>query len=366
MSFGNMEMLEQYQAKQVEQSKSSSYAGGPNDSRMIKFKAGKTYKFKLIYWVPTDEAGKPTVDRLGPFIDMFTHSYKDEESGKSGRILCPTTKYVDGNKGFSKCPVCSNNSKLWDDWDKNRNTVSKALYSKLKRRFNGYAIVYVEHDPSNEENNGTLKIMRYGIKIHQFLQKNIFGIDAKGNVSSDEEVYGASAFNLKDSYSLVVPVTLNSSESGTYNNYDDIKFAMKPTSINIDQKKLVEDIKALNFDEDFYLSYNEGDSDEFYKDFVVGRSISQSSTTTASDDTAGAIQSLLDSGVNVASDESTNESVDSTADIAELLDTPAPAGVLPEVSADVAESAPTETDITTSDVEPSTEVDIDDIMAMIS
>lgn len=250
----NTEKFDTYRKKLEESQKQTSSFNAEN---YIDFKPGNTFKFRLIYFENPDSS------REGPFIEKWVHSVKEEN--KWFGITCPTTQFP--KTGFEKCPICTNNSKLWASELK----TDKALYDKFKRRFNGYALVYVVNDPVKPTNNNHVKIMRFGITIHNWLNKEIFGIISSKKRKNDEAVaeevdtepVGFDAFKLKDGYDLFITVT----EKGEYNDYD-CKFSRKATSIETDEAALEAEIKALNFDRELTSSTPEEIS-SFFNRFVL-------------------------------------------------------------------------------------------------
>ena len=124
----------------------------------------------------SDRMWKPEVDKAGngmavirflpaspkdgedalPWVKIWSHGFQ----GPGGWFIdnCLTTK---GNN--SKCPVCEHNTALWNtDIKANRD-----LVSKQKRKLNYYANVYIVSDSKHPENEGQVKIFRFGKKIFE-------------------------------------------------------------------------------------------------------------------------------------------------------------------------------------------------------
>jgi hypothetical protein len=239
------------QMKNKVQEQNTKRSGGFNDERFIKFEPGNTYRFRLLYY--TDDSS----DRELPFISKYTHFVKDETDNKWKGVTCPTTKFP--KTGFDKCPLCTNNSKLWSsglDSD-------KELYKKFRRKFNGYALVYVVHDPLTSDNNGTVKIMRFGVMIDRWLKKEIFGASS-GRDDEAEDVMsdpiGSLAFATEDGHDLIVECT----KKGDWNEYA-CKFARSATTIEIDDDDLEAQCKELNFDSEHKVSTEQELQDFFNK-----------------------------------------------------------------------------------------------------
>ena len=119
-------------------------------------------------WKPeVDKAGNGTAtirflppvaedgDEALPWVQLWNHGFK----GTNGLWLienCPTTK----GKG-TPCPVCEHNTLLWNSGIE----ANKKLASNQKRKLNYFSNIYVVSDPKHPENNGKVKMFRYGKKI---------------------------------------------------------------------------------------------------------------------------------------------------------------------------------------------------------
>lgn len=89
------------------------------------------------------------------YVQAFSHAFQ----GPGGQWFienCPTTI-------GRKCACCENNSKDWSTGDKQKqNTVRDR-----KRKLSYYANVYVIKDPDCPENEGTVRIFKFGKKIFE-------------------------------------------------------------------------------------------------------------------------------------------------------------------------------------------------------
>lgn len=94
----------------------------------------------------------PEKDTDFPWVKTFSHGF---QVGNKWYIEeCPTT--IDG-----KCPVCEANSDLWATGE----DANKKIASNRKRRQSWYANVLIVEDPKNPENEGQVKIFKFGFKI---------------------------------------------------------------------------------------------------------------------------------------------------------------------------------------------------------
>jgi hypothetical protein len=87
-----------------------------------------------------------------PWIKVFSHGFQ----GPGGWLIdnCLTTKE-------QQCPVCEHNSALWNSGIE----ANKDIVRKQKRKLNYIANVYIVSDPKHPENEGQVKLFRFGKKI---------------------------------------------------------------------------------------------------------------------------------------------------------------------------------------------------------
>ena len=120
---------------------------------------------KELYWRPeVDKAGNGMAtirflpasatdgeDAL-PWVKVFSHGFQ----GPGGWLIdnCLTTKN-------QQCPVCEHNNKLWNSGVE----ANKEIVRKQKRKLNYIANVYIVSDPKHPENEGQVKLFKFGKKI---------------------------------------------------------------------------------------------------------------------------------------------------------------------------------------------------------
>jgi hypothetical protein len=117
------------------------------------------------YWKPeVDKAGNgmatirflPASEADGedglPWVKIFSHGFQ----GPGGWLIdnCLTTKN-------QQCPICEHNSGLWNSGIE----ANKDVVRKQKRKLNYVANVYIVSDPKHPENEGKVKLFRFGKKI---------------------------------------------------------------------------------------------------------------------------------------------------------------------------------------------------------
>ncbi len=244
----NMEKFAAIKKKMVE-NQSKKGGSGFNDDRLIQWEGGKTYKFRLLFYK------NDNTDFDSPFVERWQHGARNAD-GKYKIITCPTTFYA--KSGFDKCPVCKINNKLYNS----KVDSDYELYKKFRRKFNGYAIVYVVQDKQNPENEGHAKIIRFGIDIWKALKSKL-GIDVAEDADPDDLYEFGEVFNLEDGYDLVIRV----SKKGEWLDYE-VDFSKKKTALKYDVSSLEDELKALKFGEDI-TEESEERLQEFYDACVL-------------------------------------------------------------------------------------------------
>ena len=143
--------------KLLEASKNKQYA--KDDERMwypVTDKAGNG--FATIRFLPAS----PKDGEQGlPWVRKFTHGFKNA-TGRWFIENCPTTL-------GGACPVCEFNKALWATELK----ANKALASAQKRKTEYFMNVLVVSDPATPENNNTVRIFRFGVKVFEKIQTAI-------------------------------------------------------------------------------------------------------------------------------------------------------------------------------------------------
>lgn len=87
-----------------------------------------------------------------PWVRVFSHGFQ----GPGGWLIdnCLTTLN-------QKCPVCEHNNVLWNSGVE----ANKEIVRKQKRKLNYVANVLIVSDPKNPENEGQVKLFKFGKKI---------------------------------------------------------------------------------------------------------------------------------------------------------------------------------------------------------
>lgn len=118
---------------------------------------------------------QPTADKVGtgqamirflaapqdndyPFVEMYSHGYKNESNGKWYIENCPTTI-------GAKCPMCESNNELWNLGGQENQDLVRAR----KRKKSYISNILVVNDPADPSNNGKVFLYKYGPKIFEFI-----------------------------------------------------------------------------------------------------------------------------------------------------------------------------------------------------
>ena len=176
------------------------------------------------YWKPeVDKAGNgqatirflpaPAVDGDDalPWVKIFGHGFQ----GPGGWLIdnCLTTNN-------QQCPVCEHNSKLWNSGVE----ANKEIVRKQKRKLNYHANVYIVSDPKHPENEGQVKLFKFGAKIFE-------KITGAMNPSFEDET-AINPFDLWGGANFKLKIT----KVAGYQNYDKSEFAAPSPLLNDDDQ----------------------------------------------------------------------------------------------------------------------------------
>ncbi|UTS52021.1 single stranded DNA-binding protein [Synechococcus phage BUCT-ZZ01] len=167
-----------------------------------------------------------------PFVKLISHGFKNEETGRW---------YIENNLSTigKEDPIDAINKKLWAAGDED-------TARKQKRQTSYYANILVVKDPANPENEGQVKLFRFGKKI---LDKIIAA--AKPEFEEEQEI---NVFDPVGGADFLLKIK----QVAGYRNYDDSKFGSVKALANADevlskcfslQKELLDPSKFKSYDE---------------------------------------------------------------------------------------------------------------------
>jgi hypothetical protein len=150
-----------------------------------------------------------------PWVRTFSHGFQ----GPGGWFIdnCLTTLN-------EKCPVCEHNNTLWNSGIE----ANKDVARKQKRKLSYLANVLIVSDPSNPENEGQIKLFKFGKKIFDKITEAMNPEFADETPVNPFDLWEGANFKLK----------IRNVEG--YRNYDKSEFADKSALLDGDDAKLEE------------------------------------------------------------------------------------------------------------------------------
>lgn len=125
---------------------------------ILKLEKGNTYIVRLL---PNVEDFEKT------FFHYYSHMWQSRADQKLVSVFCPNTF-------GERCPIDDYRGKIW----KSGTEEQKNEVKPLKRNENWMINVYVIKDPTNPENQGQVKILRYGKQLAKIINAAISGDEA--------------------------------------------------------------------------------------------------------------------------------------------------------------------------------------------
>ena len=197
-------------AKAIEAtSQPNSEAGSKDDTRMWQPSVDKSGNgTAVIRFLPA-----PAVDGDDalPWVRVFSHGFQ----GPGGWLIdnCLTTLN-------EKCPVCEHNNTLWNSGI----DANKDVARKQKRKLSYIANVLVISDPANKDNEGQIKLFKFGKKIFDKISEAM-------NPEFDDET-PVNPFDLWEGANFKLKIR----NVEGYRNYDKSEFADKSALYDDDAK----------------------------------------------------------------------------------------------------------------------------------
>jgi hypothetical protein len=200
--------------KAIEQvSQPNAEAGSKDDTRFWQPSVDKSGNgMATIRFLPAPAADG---DDALPWVRVFNHGFQ----GPGGWFIdnCLTTVN-------DKCPVCEHNSTLWNSGIE----ANKEIARKQKRKLTYIANILVVSDPSNPQNEGQIKLFKFGKKIFDKISEAMNPEFADETPVNPFDMWEGANFKLK----------IRNVEG--YRNYDKSEFADKSALFDGSDEKLEE------------------------------------------------------------------------------------------------------------------------------
>jgi hypothetical protein len=166
-----------------------------------------------------------------PWAKIFGHGFQ----GPGGWLIdnCLTTK-------GQQCPVCEHNNKLWNSGVE----ANKEVVRKQKRKLSYIANVYIVSDPKHPENEGQVKLFKFGAKIFEKITEAM-------NPAFEDET-PINPFDLWKGANFKLKIT----KVAGYQNYDKSEFMSASPLLEDDEElekiwKAEHSLAALTADKEF-------------------------------------------------------------------------------------------------------------------
>jgi len=181
---------------------------------IMKFEPGKTYVVRLVPNV---------VDPKKTIYHYYHHSWNSLQNGKFVTALCPSTY-------GESCPIDSFVLRTYN----NGTQEEKEKIRPITRKENWLVNAYIVSDPSNPENEGKVKVIRYGKELAKIINNAIDGDDA------DE--FGVKIFDIANGCNFKIKCESRTAKYGPSNRmmttYVSSKFVAPSTLEDMNSKKV--------------------------------------------------------------------------------------------------------------------------------
>lgn len=211
MNFNNLKKKSSFDKLNKELEKINSKSGGA-DNRFWQPEVDKAGNGQAV--IRLLDAPQVDGDEGAPWVQVFNHGFQ----GPGGWFIdtCLTTL----GQG-SKCPVCEENTKLWNSGVE----ANKDIARNRKRKLNYISNIVVVRDSNHPENEGKVFLYKYGKKIFDKLAERFPKKKADGTYEThdemDEDFLKFDPFNLWEGANFKLKIR---NELG-YRNYDKSEFA---------------------------------------------------------------------------------------------------------------------------------------------
>jgi hypothetical protein len=199
--------------------------GGGSFKEILKMEPVNTYIVRLLPHL--EDTGKT-------FFHYCHHGWKSFATGQYNDFVCPST-------WDERCPICEEMFKLY----RTKTEENKKLAKNLNRMDKHLVNTYVIDDPTNKDNNGTVKILRMGIRLYEKVQSATDG--------DDSSEFGARVYDLSEKgCNFKIKVETNSKDGKSeFTNYSNSRFTSPCAIDGLTPDKVDEIYKSTHKLEDF-------------------------------------------------------------------------------------------------------------------
>tara|TARA_R100000152_G_C6782217_1_gene219100 strand:- start:6207 stop:7079 length:873 start_codon:yes stop_codon:yes gene_type:complete len=268
--------------------------GQSNRGQFLKTEVGNTYTVRLI---PNVTDGAKT------FFHYYTHGWTSFATGQYINQISPQT-------WGERDPIGEARYRL----SKNGTAEEKEKASTILRRENWMVNVYVVNDPVNPDNNGTVKLLRFGRQLHKVIMEAMQGEEA--------EDFGPRIFDVENGCDFRIKVE----KQGDFPTYVSSKFGLpKPLKTDYDGgvdgiHKSAHDLEAV-FTVKSYDELKELLNEHFFcvsNDEEVSTATATAAVAAAS--TAAVVETTTSTATEPAKEEATETSEQDIDDLLASLD----------------------------------------------
>jgi len=173
------------------------------------------------------------------FLHYYHHGWNSIATGQYVSVTSPST-------WGERCPISELYFKVLRGGTPDEQEKAKA---NLRRKENWYVNVYVVSDPVSPENNGTVKVLRFGKQLNKIIESAISG--------DDSAEFGAKIFDLSENgCNLRIKAELVSDKPGApkYPTYTASKFLSPSAVEGLDEDK-IQDIYESIYDLNTFVEH---------------------------------------------------------------------------------------------------------------
>lgn len=246
---------------------------------ILQLKPGNTYTVRIL---PNVANPKDT------FFHHFIHGWVSFETGKYISALSPITF-------GERDPIAEERYKILRTGTEEEKEKVKAI----RRTEQWFVNVYVVDDPTNPENNGKVKVLRYGKQLHNIVNNAIAGEDA--------EEFGAKIFDLS---SNGVSFKIKVEKQGDYPLYTSSRFTTAGRDLGLSKDKQEEIYNSIIDLKSIYRIKTSDELKQMFDEHYLCKTTSTVETETKLPEADEAIAELSSKKVLVAANDVEDADID--------------------------------------------------------